>query len=308
MDFETFVEYVESHIKEYLPPKEYEDAEVKVNSLQKMNGGYTGMTIVRNGGQLQASAVVNLDVMFELYKKTPRMKKIMPAIATIMTAKASIADLDLVDDYAAAREKLFIRVSSADKNRHKLADIPHRMIENLVITYHMKMTMSDGREGSMMLTNNLLEGYEVSPEQLHKDALANSQLILPARTTPLTSILGMPPADGNSGLTVLTNKGNVYGAAAMFYDGVLDGIADDLGGEILILPSSVHEVMVYKCDHVSQYADLEEIVKSINEEAVEESDRLTDTVYYYNSVTKVFELASKCAERLENFGDADELI
>ena len=55
--------------------------------------------------------------------------------------------------------------------------------------------------------------------------------------------LGLPKGEQEI-LYVLTNKQAVHGAAVMLYEGELRKVSDRLGGDLAILPSSLHEVLL----------------------------------------------------------------
>ena len=42
-----------------------------------------------------------------------------------------------------AKDKLFIRVSSVEKNEEMLQNVPHQIRENLAITYHLSISIDD---------------------------------------------------------------------------------------------------------------------------------------------------------------------
>ena len=46
MNFETFMESIKNHIKEYLP-ESYQDAQVTIREQQKLNNRYMGLTVIR---------------------------------------------------------------------------------------------------------------------------------------------------------------------------------------------------------------------------------------------------------------------
>ena len=46
-----------------------------------------------------------------------------------------------ITEYETAKDKLFIRVSSAEKNEEMLQNVPHQMREDLAITYHLQSAL-----------------------------------------------------------------------------------------------------------------------------------------------------------------------
>ena len=80
---------------------------------------------------------------------------------------------------------------------------------------------------------------------------------------------------------VLTNKYKLWGATAFLYPGVLKAAAKRFGKDLIILPSSVHEVILIPQDNLEEFGDLSEIVKNINDHDVLPEEVLSDSVYRY---------------------------
>lgn len=104
-------------------------------------------------------------------------------------------------------------------------------------------------------------------------------------------IQDMPMVE-DSVMTVITNVQGINGAAAIFYPDQMDKIAERLGGDYFILPSSVHETLVVPDDGKMSFLELRSMVTEINATMVNPSERLTDEVYHYDSKDKVFEKAA----------------
>ena len=88
-----------------------------------------------------------------------------------------------------------------------------------------------------------------------------------------------------SPIYILSNADLFYGAACILYEGVLRKIALQLGSDLLILPSSVHEVLIVPDESEWEKSELEWMVRGINREVVAEEDRLSDQIYRYSLKT-----------------------
>ena len=81
---------------------------------------------------------------------------------------------------------------------------------------------------------------------------------------------------------VLTNYLRQYGAACMFYQGVLSKFAMTVGTDFYILPSSVHEVILLPVRKDYTKEKLQEMVRQVNRTQVAEEDVLSDNIYLYS--------------------------
>lgn len=67
----------------------------------------------------------------------------------------------------------------------------------------------------------------------------------------------------------------------MVYENVLNEFAVMMESDLIILPSSIHEVLLIMDDGVSEYEKLTEMVSYINATEVLETDVLSNSVYCY---------------------------
>ena len=82
---------------------------------------------------------------------------------------------------------------------------------------------------------------------------------------------------------VLTNQTHILGASTIFYPGLLRRVSSILRENLIILPSSIHEVLVLPESHASAmgYEFLRGIVRDVNRDVVSPGDMLSDNIYRY---------------------------
>ena len=83
----------------------------------------------------------------------------------------------------------------------------------------------------------------------------------------------------------------------------MDKAAERVGGDFFILPSSIHEILIVPDNGKME---LEAMVKEVNATQVAPADKLTDSVYHYDSKEKIFELGEKFVERQNEREEAAE--
>ena len=196
-------------------------------------------------------------------------------------------------DFEHIKDKLFIRVYGVGINEEDFSSLPNTKINNLAITYSVlidKVT-DDSAIKSITFTNELLDKYGVSKEELHKAAMENSEKIFPAKYYKMNDLVPFK---------VLTNEMGCLGAAALFYPNQMEKIAASLGGNYFVLPSSIHEVLILPDDGNLNYMELEQMVKEVNETTVDRKDQLSNNVYYYDSKERIFSSAAEHEKRSKN--------
>ena len=163
-------------------------------------------------------------------------------------------------------------------NEELLTGIPHTVMEDLAVIH--RIDIDD--HAVVTVTNNLLDHFGITEEQLHADALVSAPEVRPAKVLPMHEMLGIPEAFVDPAAPVLyvaTTTEQVKGASVIAYPGLMEETAEKLGGDFFILPSSVHEVLFLPQRGDENYRDLQAMVREINETQVAPEERLSDEVY-----------------------------
>ncbi|MGN1023070.1 MAG: DUF5688 family protein [Lachnospiraceae bacterium] len=121
----------------------------------------------------------------------------------------------------------------------------------------------------------------LSIPELFRQSLKNMIRHMPPRGENLACLVGEKEAD--QGLIVLTNRANLYGAAVVFYPGLLKSLSDVVGGSFYLIPSSVHEMILLPGENLLvPVAEVNEMIRDINRSDVAPKDILSETLYRYD--------------------------
>ena len=307
LTFAEFVDKVKESIKDYLPER-FADAEVSVDQFQKLNSSYLGLQVKRADQTVVPN--INLNARYQEYRDSGMtLQQAMGTIAEQVQLAPDIA-IQWLSDYSQVKDHLFIRVSDAKENEAFLAMSPHKEVDGLAISYHIAFEGLHGVEASTPVSYKMMEMFGVTQEQLHADALESSQRLYPVKFRSMNEIMAemmggidadmmpmMGPQDGPQ-LMVLTNMQGIHGAGALFYPEQLETIAQQMGTNFFVLPSSVHEVLILPDDGSQEPDGLQFMVREINQSTVAPEDRLSDFVYHYDTQDHVLERAETFAARM----------
>ena len=151
---------------------------------------------------------------------------------------------------------------------------------------------------SVRITNDMLADYGITPEQLHQDAIASTDRIFePKIQGMMEALTGMTEEEPT--MLIVTNRQGSLGAGALFCEGIMDKVAEQMKGNYFVLPSSKHELLVVPDNGDFNRSDLEKMVREANRSVVEPADRLSDQVYHYDSKDRVFERADAFEKRVQ---------
>lgn len=301
-------EFVEA-LKEKLSERG-NDVDVKVSTVEKMNQSYEAITITPEGSNIGMN--MNLEVFAEAYESGVPFDEIVEQVTN--KVEAHLADMPTFDvqsltDYEQMKDKLAMEVVAADRNADLLAKVPHQEMEDMAVVYRFVMESDENGRASILVSNDLLDKMGVTPEQLHADALENAPELRPAVIKGMSEVMmdmmgedahemfGIDEFPQDEMMYVATVPDKISGAGVIAYQEFMDQAAEKLGGDFYILPSSIHEILLVKDDGNVDFKDLKAMVEDVNATQVAPEEKLTDSVYHYDSKEHVFELAEKFEAR-----------
>ncbi len=310
MDYENFKEQFIDDLKEKL----YEqgiDANISVNEVKKLNESYEAVTVTPEGGNIGVN--IGVDKFYDAYENGTSYDAVVDRAAEVVSVGlAQRPDIDVASltDYSQMKEKLAMEVVSTEANKEMLETVPHQNIEDMAVVYRFVLNSDDEGRSSILVTNQLLENMGVTPEQLHADAMENAPQIKPVEIKGMSEVMvemmgleqaemmGIVPMDPkDEQMYVASVPDKVHGAGVLAYQDFMDKAAEKAGGDFFILPSSIHELLIVPDNGKMELKDLEAMVREVNATQVAPADKLTDSVYHYDSQNKIFELGEKFVER-----------
>lgn len=304
MDYERFKEGFQDALKAELAVRGA-DVELTARRVDKMNDSYDAITV----RPVDSSIGVNISVekAFAAYENGTPIPEIAEHFADAVEKgfrESPQVDLESLSDYEQMKSKLSMEVVSAEKNAELLESVPHERMEDMAVVYRFVLDQTDSGNGTILVTNQLLEQYGITKEQLRVDAMENAPEIRPSEIRGMSEVMSelapsMIPevAPEDEQMFVATVPDKIHGAGVIAYPNFMEDAAQKMGGDFFVLPSSIHEVLLVKDNGQMTAKELENMVKEVNATQVEPADQLTDHFYHYDSQNHIFELADKYEER-----------
>ena len=283
---------------------------VQTSDIVKNNSVHlTGLTVREIGRNI--APTVYLDELFELYKKDVSLEEICKRIIEIYEESKGMNNFDVesIMDFERAKNRICYRLVNAERNQNLLMDVPHKMFLDLALIPFLLVSKGDDGVQSTTLTNHILENWNIDEDELFKLALENTQRLFRSEVTSIHRMLGelykermkaegvydlfnmMDEVEETVPMYVCTNEVRINGAGALFYDGLLEEFANEIGADFYILPSSIHETLFVPVNDDMDVDDFKEMVRCVNATEVAPQELLSDNVYYYNRMTGRVELA-----------------
>ena len=322
MNFEEFTQQVAKEVKRFLPEK-YDDASVTLQYVTKNNDQQlTGLMIKTEDTNIAPN--IYLEGYFEQYQDGKDFEDIVRDIADVRVRHELNQDFDVskITDFDQVKDHIICKLVNAEMNAEYLADKPHTQVEDLAVMYAVDLGGGEGGKMTAPITNALMEQYGVTTQELHDIAihnLAESQIEFKTMRDVLIDMMFpngisendprafmIPPEEENPSMYVLSNAEKLNGAAALLDAKTMEDISEKLGGDFIVLPSSIHECIVLPVNEDMDRHTLEAMVQDVNAGQVAPEERLSDHVYMYDSQEKELVLADKMEERQQQRAEAQK--
>lgn len=217
--------------------------------------------------------------------------------------EAILENVNNILDYDNVKDFLFMRVINLNTNKELLENVPHTIVGDLAITYHVMIQTTSEKFCSAKITNQLLNKYGINVIKLHKDAEISSPKMMIPEVVPIeTLLLGVPEEiaylDKNKQLIIVTNEHKTDGAASMFYPNILNDIAHKLDNDLYIIPSSIDEVLILSDSSELNYQHVKNTLDYVNKTIVDDEHKLSNELYHYSKDEHLLEKVDDYEKRI----------
>ena len=234
------------------------------------------MITIKPNSPTEISPLLPVDEILDLaIKYDATMEEAADFVMQIHEAKTVKVNID-IKNYDAIKDYLLVRLvnkESYDLDENTVAKPYLDLMEILSL-----LVPVDADNFVITVTKEMLKDWNKSKEEVFADAGKSSVM------EPIVRKMPSAPDYMETGVTI-TNPHAHLGASVILANNnsLLKQIADEKGKDLLITPSSVHEVIVTPM--TDRYDILKETFKYINNTLLRSVDILSYNVYKYNRLT-----------------------
>lgn len=309
MNYELFKGIVQEKILEYMAP-EYANATVEVTTVNKVNRQMDALCIHNNDDKVALNLYINQ--MYEQYLETEDLQNVlMDAAKNFQEAMQNKPKTLEGLDFESFRENVVFALVNKEQNREMLKDVVHRDYQDMAIIYRWVVSKEKDGISSTMVTDQLAKRLGVTEQELFERAMENTPRIMPTKVTSLQETI-MELFCQDTGITmdeakqmgmfdlgeeetsivwVVTNEMGVNGASSILLTDEMAKIADRVGTDLYLLPSSIHEMLAVSTMFGSPES-FARMVQDVNMSAVSLEDRLSNNVYFYDKEARTISMAT----------------
>lgn len=222
-------------------------------------------------------------------------------------------------DFQRVKNKIACKLINADANRELLKIVPHINWLDFSIVFYMMLGQSESGQMTAMIYLEHMELWGKTAEELCQIACKNMEHLLPLKIMTMTEVMkemmqkdlgeafteeleeGLEDMGKIKPMYLLSNNVGLHGACYMLPGLGIERFAEEIGQDLVVIPSSIHEILTVPYEAGMDLACMSCMVQSINWENVPKEDWLSDRVYYYDRKEGML-MVSDCGEiqRKEN--------
>ncbi len=217
------------------------------------------------------------EILAQYYRCSPKMK----------------SDFGHLLDYDKIKGDIIFRLVNYEKNKPLLTTMPHIPFLDLAVTFLCLVSVNEDNDAIISLKNEHLKLWDMTTEDLFSYTMRNTPERLPFVLQNITELIPSPltsdeplfPSADNIScpMYVLTNSLRMHGAGCLLYEGLMAKCAKKIGGSFIILPSSIHELLLIPRFESPDPEDLNAMVCEVNHDCVAADEYLSDHIYYYSA-------------------------
>lgn len=267
-----------------------EGQKVLIQPVLKNNGTvYDGLIII--DPILNISPTIYLNPYYHRFLDGVSIEDIYSDILSTYQENLPTEDFDisLFKDFDKAKERILVKLVNQERNSELLEEVPHIIFHDLAIIFVCAICDFLDEYATILIHNQHLEMWGISLDELYEIGMENTPKLLPYSFDSMENVLkhlsdGTLPFVTDIAMSVLTNQLKIHGATSIIYPGLLKRLANDLDDDIIIIPSSIHEVLIIPYQStISKYSllNFRDMIVQVNEEQLPDEEVLSDHAYLY---------------------------
>lgn len=299
MDYDTYKEFM----IEILQQRFGEDAEVCLIEVNRINDTKMEALKLKRKGE-HSSPIIYLKSLYEEYLQKRDPYNGVNLCMDEFSGKKYEKDWEISLDWEYIRPRVEIRLIGRERNQEYLEDKLYEEMMDLAVVFTVVLKQDEEGEAAVTISESLMEACGADREALQRAAWENlmkEDFLIHSMTELIAELIRIEPEKEcgiedlpDIGLYVLSNRQRIFGARAMFRKDILKAFAEELGGNLYIIPSSINELILTKDDGNVSAEKIKEIVQEINGNSytIKPEEVLSDSVYYFDRQTEEIQIVA----------------
>lgn len=263
--------------------------EIEIKDTLKNNGINVSKVVVKTG--LNIEPAIDLESLYDVYMKSDSIDNVITTLKDIVKdTKNKAKDFD--NSRMFDNSDILACIINKERNKSLLETVPHIDFLDLAVVFRYKVSNINNKseKGTVLINNQLVERLKLDTDEVFKKALDNQDYEIINFNPFCSDICSDSYFESecvdidklNVYMNIIGNKDKLFGAAFLYEiyrnEKLREQIYEKIGN-FIVLPSSVHEVIIAAYD--GNYEHFKTMVREVNESEVQGEDYLSDSVYVY---------------------------
>ena len=290
MNYQNFMKLLAEELQARLP----EGSRVRTSQVRKLNGVVLDSLTV-DDGRRDIFPTLYFKELYEMHENGATMEELTDRLEDFfLNAKAPDSiECHKLMSFDAISDKICCKLINTEKNRELLANAPHVDFLDLSVVFYVLLASGDGIS-QVMITDDVMETWGKCIDDITKLACENTRRINKEVVESMGDFIRksqsfqLEEADDYGRLSefyIISGDTGRNGAIYMLDHNTLGKLADKLGDDLLIIPSSINELFIVPLND-KERSGVDAIVKEVNATELEETDYLSDHTYVYSRKEK----------------------
>lgn len=273
--------------------KRHSKCSVMVERIKGNNGtSYEGFWVKLN--DTQCFPVIPCEGMECALRDEERtLEEVLDEVDRILGDRVDL-DASFFSDYENIKKKIFLRVINKEQNKELLEHAPHMEYLDLVATFRIGPIHTGKIEGSTLITYPLFREWGITEDELFAVAYENSFKVMPeiiSMKELMQRMISTEEVESEQVLELLADSKeymhvcgyrSLAGAACILNKELMQKFSEEVGADILILPSSIYELILLPMKELYSVERFVQIVNEVNQNVVPENEILSGHIYKYD--------------------------
>ena len=306
LSFEEFSKEIVNKIGEYIKG-DFEIENIELTTILKNNDQkLTGIMIKERN--VSIAPTIYLTSYYESYiDNVCEIEDILENIATLRKEKRTIKrcefDLKNIEDFKSIKNKIYPKLINFEMNKKLLSNKVHTRLCDLAIVYYLDLGSIDDGFMTITITKDMFRLWNITEKELYNIALENlNNKYCPVKENIFNVIehlikdndLYMLEAEKFNETKVyhqdndilVLSQGNINGSVILLNDNYMQKIAqqfEEKNIEFLIIPSSIHEILIITGELAKDKLYVRKMVNDVNYSNVSTTEILSNQIYHYSN-------------------------
>lgn len=286
MNYQEFI----TNIRENIALRVEAGTVLQIQSIVKNNGtGYDGLIMMRPN--LNISPTIYLNPYYHRFLEGVSLEDIYNDILEVYYNHLPEESFDVTryTDFEKVRDNIVYRLVNYERNADLLKQVPFVPFLDLAIIFYCQLEASENQQASILVYNHHMEQWGQDTASLMEHAKCNTPRLFPWQLEDMQKYIRelhpnciSPKELPENTMYILTNKYRNYGAAVLLYDDLIRKLAMKLHSDLVIIPSSIHELLLIPANSRQTLSYCDDMVRTVNETQVADDEILADHAYYYS--------------------------